>query len=374
MSSPSISTLQCSPSIAELTKALNRFHKACPKIPKSSRNPFLKSKYADLASILDVIQPVLNECDLVVQQHPTSDYGLTTIISHVSGEWMSSEYRMQPLESVIEKANPQAGTAAQRGVTPQSIGSVITYQRRYAIGAILNLNIDDDTDANPPGAMDSGTTSEPAAPKLSAKELMAQAAAKVAPATATTEPAAEITASTSATAATVDQPGNGLEITQGQRELIEKLFAACQITPAQQLEVHQKRGLQTLRSYSYEQAGELIGKLETKLAGMQAQQSQQANVSPLVDTTGGQSLSGQTSLNITQPGTASAEQVKSIKDAVEEWAQSQPGIADDFIARLTASGVGKLANLSFAQASDLLAAVQVRNIANFFERSLQTTS
>lgn len=31
---------------------------------------------------------------------------------------------------------------------PQGVGSCITYQRRYAIGAILCLNIDDDDDAN----------------------------------------------------------------------------------------------------------------------------------------------------------------------------------------------------------------------------------
>ena len=31
---------------------------------------------------------------------------------------------------------------------PQGLGSVITYQRRYALGAILGLNIDDDDDGN----------------------------------------------------------------------------------------------------------------------------------------------------------------------------------------------------------------------------------
>ena len=31
---------------------------------------------------------------------------------------------------------------------PQGAGSVITYQRRYALGAVLGLNIDEDDDAN----------------------------------------------------------------------------------------------------------------------------------------------------------------------------------------------------------------------------------
>ena len=32
--------------------------------------------------------------------------------------------------------------------TPQDLGSAITYQRRYAVGAILSLNIDEDDDGN----------------------------------------------------------------------------------------------------------------------------------------------------------------------------------------------------------------------------------
>lgn len=31
---------------------------------------------------------------------------------------------------------------------PQAVGSAITYMRRYALGAILGLNIEDDDDGN----------------------------------------------------------------------------------------------------------------------------------------------------------------------------------------------------------------------------------
>ena len=44
---------------------------------------------------------------------------------------------------------------------PQGVGSCITYQRRYAIGAILCLNIDDDDDANIAG----GNTAQKEQPK-----------------------------------------------------------------------------------------------------------------------------------------------------------------------------------------------------------------
>jgi hypothetical protein len=334
-------TVHFSQSIENLTKALNKFHRSCPKIPKSCKNPFLKSKYADLSTILDIVQPVLNECELVVQQHPTSDYGLTTIISHTSGEWMSSEYRMQPLESVVEKANAQTGTAATKGITPQSIGSVITYQRRYALGAILALNIDDDNDGNPPDA-----AAQPEKPKKTTAELMAEAAAKV------ETPKAE----------TNDTPT--LEITQKQRELIGKLFDNLGITAEQQLEIIKKRGVQTLRSFTYEQAGTLIAGLEKKIRDRDA----------VADTTEANTLVGKTELNMNEPKTATAEQVTAIKSAISAWAKEQPGVDADFIARLQAAGFAKIADLSFNEARDLYAAIYEKNMAIFFDHALSKAS
>jgi hypothetical protein len=155
-----------SPTLAELTKALVNFHRKGIKIPKSSKNPFLNSRYADLSTILDHVQPALNEVGLAIVQMPIGEHELETTLLHESGEWMSSVYKMQPLEAIIDK------TTKEKAVTPQSIGSIITYQRRYAIGAVLNLNIDDDTDGNPPN-----TSTEPAAPKKTATELMAEAKA-----------------------------------------------------------------------------------------------------------------------------------------------------------------------------------------------------
>lgn len=49
---------------------------------------------------------------------------------------------------------------------PQGVGSCITYQRRYAIGAILCLNIDDDDDAN----IASGNTAQKEQPKEQPKK------------------------------------------------------------------------------------------------------------------------------------------------------------------------------------------------------------
>lgn len=123
--------MQTSTSIKEITAALLGFHKEVSSIPKSSTNPFFKSKYADLSTILSNIdEPLLNN-GLVVSQWPEGENELTTRLMHASGEWMESKYTLKPVKS-----------------TPQDAGSAITYQRRYAIGAILSLNIDEDDDGN----------------------------------------------------------------------------------------------------------------------------------------------------------------------------------------------------------------------------------
>jgi hypothetical protein len=123
--------MKTSESIKEISKAMVEFHSKVTKIAKTDNNPFFKSKYASLASILDVIAKPLNESKLVILQFPTEQYKLTTRLLHESGEWFEDTYEMQPTKH-----------------TPQDAGSVITYQRRYAIGAILNLNIDEDDDGN----------------------------------------------------------------------------------------------------------------------------------------------------------------------------------------------------------------------------------
>lgn len=123
--------MQTSPTIKELAAALLGFHKEVGTIAKTATNPFFKSKYADLPTILSAINEPLVNNGLVLSQFPDGEYGLTTRLMHVSGEWMESTYVLKPVKT-----------------TPQDAGSAMTYQRRYAIGAILNLNIDEDDDGN----------------------------------------------------------------------------------------------------------------------------------------------------------------------------------------------------------------------------------
>jgi len=126
--------MKTSETIKAIAPAIASFHSEVGKIAKKSENTFFKNKYAALPYILSAIAEPLKNAGLIILQMPKmTDKGnsLETVLMHTSGEWISEEYLMQPVKS-----------------DPQSMGSAITYARRYAIGAILNLNIDVDDDGN----------------------------------------------------------------------------------------------------------------------------------------------------------------------------------------------------------------------------------
>ena len=133
--------MEKSTEIKNLATALNAFQGEVSKIAKTATNPFFKSKYASLSDILDVIREPLFNNGLSFVQFPKGKYGLETMLMHVSGEWVSESYEMEPTKK-----------------DPQGAGSVITYQRRYALGAILGLNIDVDYDGNKASEKDEITT------------------------------------------------------------------------------------------------------------------------------------------------------------------------------------------------------------------------
>jgi hypothetical protein len=120
-----------SETIKEISTALVAFHREVGKISKDSVNPHFKNRYASLSNILEAIQEPLTKSGLSVVQFPEGQNVLTTRLIHVSGEWLEASYEMKPVKD-----------------DPQGRGSAMTYQRRYALGAILALNIDDDDDAN----------------------------------------------------------------------------------------------------------------------------------------------------------------------------------------------------------------------------------
>ena len=120
-----------SDSIKNIATAMVGFQQEMETIFKKDTNPFFKSKYAALPEILKAIKDPLVKQGLSFMQFPKGDCELETIVMHISGEWIAETFYMRPAKQ-----------------DPQGYGSVITYQRRYAIGAIFGLSIDEDDDGN----------------------------------------------------------------------------------------------------------------------------------------------------------------------------------------------------------------------------------
>lgn len=130
--------LEMSASIKSIAAALFLFQSKMGKILKESRNDFVGNAYASLPHVLESIIPILQESGLVFTQFPIGKHSLTTLLAHPqSGEWIRGSYEMTPLKQ-----------------DPQGVGSAITYMRRYALSAVLGLNIDKDDDGN--GASNKG--------------------------------------------------------------------------------------------------------------------------------------------------------------------------------------------------------------------------
>lgn len=94
---------------------------------KGSVNPFFKSKYADLGSVMEACKDILNENGISVLQPVVNDT-VETILMHESGEWFSSSTK------IISKADND----------PQAQGSAITYARRYGLQSMVFIPAEDD--------------------------------------------------------------------------------------------------------------------------------------------------------------------------------------------------------------------------------------
>lgn len=135
-----------SESIKELAIALNKAQSEMSGAKKGAANPFFKSKYADLEEVIRCAKEPLHNNGLSISQFPVTHddkAGVTTILMHVSGEWLESTLLL---------------SCAKRD--PQGMGSAITYARRYAYQSVLGIPSEDD-DGNGAGA----PKSAPNAPK-----------------------------------------------------------------------------------------------------------------------------------------------------------------------------------------------------------------
>jgi len=116
--------------INELANALCNAQGQMGGAVKDSSNPFFKSSYADLTSVIKAIKQPFSDNGLSYTQFPVSNehgVGVSTRLMHVSGQWLEMEYTLPTVKK-----------------DPQASGSAITYARRYALQSIAGIPTADD--------------------------------------------------------------------------------------------------------------------------------------------------------------------------------------------------------------------------------------
>lgn len=122
--------MEKSEQINEIATALNKAQDEMGGAAKDAKNPFFKSKYADLSSVVKAVKEPFASNGLSYSQFPIYQDGLVgveTILMHTSGQWISSVLLLP-----MTKKDPQAA------------GSAITYARRYSLQAVAGIPSEDD--------------------------------------------------------------------------------------------------------------------------------------------------------------------------------------------------------------------------------------
>jgi hypothetical protein len=119
-----------SETIANLAAALTKAQAEMSGAKKSAKNPFFKSKYANLEEVIHCVKEPFANNGLSFAQFPVSEdgsAGVETIIMHESGEFISNSFMLKCAKN-----------------DPQGMGSAITYARRYGLQAAVGVPAEDD--------------------------------------------------------------------------------------------------------------------------------------------------------------------------------------------------------------------------------------
>lgn len=136
-------------SISKLAVSLIKFQASMAdnKITKASKG--YNYNYADLNTVLNAIRKPLSEAGLcVIQTTSNTENGtpiVKTMLLHESGEYIEGSLAIKPIKN-----------------DPQSVGSSLSYSRRYALLGILNLAAEDNDGA--PARPRTGIAAKPAKP------------------------------------------------------------------------------------------------------------------------------------------------------------------------------------------------------------------
>jgi len=159
--------MNASVTLGELATALSKAQGEMKSAALDTVNPFFKSKYASLASVMAACRAALAANGLSIIQPTRMDENgiiiLCTTMLHESGEWVGSEYPIVPDKN-----------------TPQALGSAMTYARRYTLSAMIGVVADEDDDGN--SASGNGNQQQQSAQRQPERPVQRPAVQKPAPA------------------------------------------------------------------------------------------------------------------------------------------------------------------------------------------------
>ena len=124
-----------SESQSKILPALLKFHKMDIRITKDRTVQVGGGKtrsYTTLDEIISKVKPALADCGLLIHQHLAGPEVVTMLV-HESGEFLASKVGFTPMQGNNTNAL-------------QNAGGGLTYLKRYAISALLNINADEDQD------------------------------------------------------------------------------------------------------------------------------------------------------------------------------------------------------------------------------------
>lgn len=118
-----------SESIKNISVAVLKAQKNIGAASKGASNPFFKSKYANLGSVMEACKEALNNEGITVLQPVASDASgeyVDTVLLHESGEFISSRMKLMATKNM------------------QELGSATSYARRYGLQSMMFIPAEDD--------------------------------------------------------------------------------------------------------------------------------------------------------------------------------------------------------------------------------------
>jgi len=97
-------------------------------ISKDAKNPFYKSKYFDINSLIKQLQPLFQKHRLLLLQPIEESLVYTRIVCVDSGEYVVAGMKLPELADI------------------QKLGGAVTYLRRYTLSSLLGLQSEEDDD------------------------------------------------------------------------------------------------------------------------------------------------------------------------------------------------------------------------------------